>query len=428
MRRTITRTTYRSFYRSSYRALCHSLAFLGMLATSNLAIASEAREIHESLLVMDSHLDTPALLVRPGFDIMARHDPRVDYSQVDYPRMQEGGLDGGFWVIYSPQGPVDAAGFQGSRDTAVLRALAIHKMVAEHEDIFEIATTAQDGPRIHAAGKRVVYLSIENAYPLGEDLSLLKTFHDLGVRMVGPVHFRNNQFGDSSTDPDGQQWQGLSPLGEKLVMQANRLGIILDGSHAHNDLVRQMMLLSKTPIVLSHTGASMIFDHPRNVPDDILKKLAETGGVIQMNAFSSYIKKLPDTPERTREFGKLRAKMSAAGSLSPAQTAKFQERRREIDKKYPASLASFEDYMAHFLYVLNLIGPDHVGVGADWDGGGGLEDMYDITAFPKITERLLNEGYNKADLEKIWGGNLLRLLEDVKKHADTLKADLADSY
>ena len=241
--------------------------------------------------------------------------------------------------------------------------------------------------------------------------------------MIGPVHFRNNQFGDSSTDPDGQQWQGLSPLGKELVAQANRLGLILDGSHAHNDLVRQMMLLSKTPIVLSHTGAATIFDHPRNVTDDILRKLAETGGVIQMNAYSSYLKKSPETPERTREYGKLRAKMSAAGKLSADQTAMFQSQRREIDRKYPASLASFEDYMDHFLHVLKLIGPDHVGVGADWDGGGGVEEMYDITAFPKITKRLLKEGYSKADLEKIWGGNLLRVLDAVEKHATALKSD-----
>ncbi|MFT7244476.1 MAG: membrane dipeptidase [Candidatus Azotimanducaceae bacterium] len=376
-----------------------------------------AADIHESILVMDSHLDTPALLIRPDFDIMARHDPLKDGSQVDYPRMQEGGLDGGFWVIFSRQGPVTAEGFQASRDTAILRAFAIHKMTAEHPDVFELATTPEDGPRIHAAGKRLVYLSIENAYPLGEDITLLKTFYDLGVRMVGPVHFANNQFGDSSTDPKGQQWQGLSPLGKELVAEANRLGMILDGSHAHDELVRQMMDLSKTPIVLSHSGAKSIYDHPRNVPDDILLKLAETGGVIQMNAFSGYLTKLPDNPERTKAFAALRVEADATGDMTPALQAEFNSRRLEINIQHPPSLASFNQYMAHFLHVLKLIGPDHVGVSGDFDGGGGIEDMYDIAAFPYLSARLLEEGYSKADLEKIWGGNLLRLLGNARDYA-----------
>jgi membrane dipeptidase len=392
-----------------------AICFVMSLSVS--AMAESAREIHESLLIMDSHLDTPALLMRPEFDIMARHDPYQDGSQVDYPRMQEGGLDGGFWVIFSRQGPLTPADFQKNRDTAVLRALAIHKMVAAHPDVFEIATRSEDGPRIHAEGKRVVYLSIENSYPLGEDISLLKTFYELGVRMVGPVHFANNQFGDSSTDPKGQVWQGLSPSGKELIAEANRLGMILDGSHAHDDVVRQMLDLSKTPIVLSHSGAKSIYDHPRNVPDDILLKLAKTGGVIQMNAFSGYLTKLPDNPERTKAFTDLRAEVTFAGKLTEAQAIAFRQKQININSQYPPVLASFEEYMDHFLYVLKLIGTNHVGVSGDFDGGGGVEDLYDIAAFPHLTERLLKEGYTKADLEMIWGGNLLRLLAKAEEHA-----------
>ena len=382
--------------------------------------SSTARKLHESLIVMDTHLDTPAQLVKPGFDIMARHDPRTDYSQVDYPRMQDGGLDGGFWVIYSSQGALTTQGYQASRDTALLRALAIHKMTAAHPESFELALAPEDAARITGAGKRIVYLSIENSYPLGEDISLLKTFFDLGVRMVGPVHFSNNQFADSSTDPVGQKWQGLSPLGRELVKEANRLGIILDGSHAHDLAVKQMIELSKTPIILSHTGAEVIYDHPRNVSDAILTKLAEAGGVIHMNAYGSYLKELPDNPGRTKAVTEMRAAMNAAGTLTPAQTDAFMDQRRAIDAEHPAALASFEDYMEHFLHVLALIGPDHVGVGADWDGGGGVDGMYDISEFPKITERLLQEGYTKDDLAKIWSGNVLRLLGQAQAYAEAL--------
>lgn len=402
-------------------ALLVSMITLLGACTTNTEQAPEAAkvdpvaELHESLMVLDSHLDTPALLVRPGFDILHRHDPVLDYSQVDYPRMVEGGLDGGFWVVYSQQGPVTKEGFQTSRDTAILRALAIHKMVAAHPDKFSLAIDADHAARIHSVNKRIVYISIENAYPIGEDLSLVKTFYDLGVRMIGPVHFANNQFGDSATDPKGQQWHGLSPLGRELVKEANRLGMILDGSHAHNDLVRQMIELSETPIVLSHSGATEIYDHPRNVPDDILLKLKETGGVIQMNAYSSYLNQLPETPERSAAYKALREELK---EIDPAERSKvYLEKRRVIDAQYPAPLATFEDYMDHFLYVLKLIGPDHVGVGADWDGGGGVEGMRDITGFPQITARLLQEGYTEADLKKIWGGNLIRLLEKVEAHA-----------
>lgn len=411
---------YRSIQSCAVTALLICLAACtssGPTETSSAAAPDPVAELHESLMVLDSHLDTPALLVRPGFNILQRYSPSYDYSQVDYPRMLEGGLDGGFWVIYSPQGPLTTEAYQRSRDTAILRALAIHKMVAGNPEKFSLATKSPHAARIHSVDKKVVYLSIENAYPLGEDLSLLKTFYDLGVRMVGPVHFRNNQFGDSSTDPDGQQWQGLSPLGYELVKEANRLGMMLDGSHGHDDLVRDMIAASATPIVLSHSGATEIYGHPRNVPDDILLKLKETGGVIQMNAFSAYLTRLPETPERRDAYRALQAEFSQIKNPTLEQRNVYLAKRREIDAQFPKPLATFEDFMDHFIYVLNLIGPDHVGVGADWDGGGGVRGMEDITGFPKITARLLAEGYTEEDLKKIWGGNLIRVLAEVEAYA-----------
>jgi membrane dipeptidase len=240
--------------------------------------------------------------------------------------------------------------------------------------------------------------------------------------MIGPVHFANNQFADSSTDPKGPKWQGLSPLGKALIKEANRLGMIIDASHASDASTRQMIELSKTPIVLSHSGANAIYDHPRNVPDDILLMLKETGGVIQMNAFGSYLTKLPENPERSKAMAALRAEAQAAGEMTDAQQAEFRKKMQAINQQYPAPLASFDSYMAHFLHVLKLIGPDHVGVSGDFDGGGGVEDFYDIAAFPDLTERLLAEGYSKEDLAKIWGDNLVRLLEQAEAHAASLKA------
>ena len=399
-----------------------TLCALAVAASCSPAFAmADAAKLHDSLVVMDTHLDTPALLVQPGFDIMHSHTFADDFSQVDVPRMNSGGLDGGFWVIYTPQGPVTEAGFKSSRDTALLRAMAIHKMVAANPDTFALATEPEDAKAIAEQGKKIVYVSMENAYPLGEDLSLLDTFYKMGLRMVGPVHFKNNQFGDSSTDPDGQQYGGLSPLGKELVKKANELGIILDGSHAHDDLLEDMIELSKTPVILSHSGTKTIYDHPRNVGDSLLKKLVESGGVIHVNAYSSYLKELPQDPERGKAYGELFRQMGNIAQMSEAEIAALKAKRKQIDMEHPAVRATFEDYMEHFLHILEVAGPKHTGVGADWDGGGGVETMMDVAALPKITERLLAEGYTEEDLADIWGNNVLRLLQQAKDYAQSLK-------
>jgi len=399
-----------------------TLCALAVAASCSPAFAmADAAKLHDSLVVMDTHLDTPALLVQPGFDIMHSHTFADDFSQVDVPRMNSGGLDGGFWVIYTPQGPVTEAGFKSSRDTALLRAMAIHKMVAANPDTFALATEPEDAKAIAEQGKKIVYVSMENAYPLGEDLSLLDTFYKMGLRMVGPVHFKNNQFGDSSTDPDGQQYGGLSPLGKELVKKANELGIILDGSHAHDDLLEDMIELSKTPVILSHSGTKTIYDHPRNVNDSLLKKLVESGGVIHVNAYSSYLKELPQDPERGKAYGELFRQMGNIAQMSEAEIAALKAKRKQIDMEHPAVRATFEDYMEHFLHILEVAGPKHTGVGADWDGGGGVETMMDVAALPKITERLLAEGYTEEDLADIWGNNVLRLLQQAKDYAQSLK-------
>ncbi len=380
------------------------------------AVAENAAIVHERLLTMDTHLDTPALLVQPGFDITKRHDPLRDYSQVDLPRMREGGLDGGFWVIYTAQGPLTDDAYDREYRIANARSNSITSMTKRYPDDFELATTAADAQRIVATGKRIVYKSIENAYPIGEDLTRLDRFYRGGVRMLGPVHFANNQFADSATDPDGPTWQGLSPLGEQLVVRANELGMILDASHAHDLVFDQLLTLSKTPIILSHSGAKAIFDHPRNIDDARLLRLAESGGVIQMNALGAYLKALPPQPDRRAALQALSAETKKIQPPTLESRAAMIAERRAIDAKYPAQLASFEDYMTHFLHVLELIGSDHVGIGADWDGGGGVIGMRDIAAFPRVTDRLLAEGYTEEDLAKIWGGNVLRLLREAEAH------------
>ncbi|MEM9622998.1 MAG: membrane dipeptidase, partial [Pseudomonadota bacterium] len=247
--------------------------------------------LHESLLILDSHLDTPAFFHREEYNFSQRGSFANDGTQVDLPRMQEGGLDGGFWVIYTAQGKLDEASYINARTSALLRQASIRELAAKYADDVQLAFAADDAARINAAGKIVVFQSMENAYPLGEDITLLETFYVGGLRMMGPVHFRNNQFADSSTD-EVEVHGGLSPLGEALVREANRLGIIVDGSHASDEALRDMMRVSTTPVILSHSGPDGVYEHPRNVPDDLLVELAASGGVVHVNAFGGYLEAL----------------------------------------------------------------------------------------------------------------------------------------
>ena len=410
-------------FRKSQKGLFLSVAGIALAACASgqatNAMESPFDANHRALVILDTHLDTPANLVQPWFDIMSRGNYATDYTQVDVPRMNEGGLDGGFWVLYTPQGPLDERSYQLTRDVALLRAMAVQKMVAANPETFEIADTAEDAWRIAREGKKVVMMSIENSYPLGTDLSLVETFYKLGVRMIGPVHGRNNQFADSATDIENP-FGGLSPLGEELVKEANRLGMVVDGSHASQASLADMIELSATPVVLSHSGTSAIYEHPRNIDDEHLMMLAESGGVIQMNALGAYLRDMPSNPERNAELMALRETYGFGNDLSEEEYAEFLAARNAIDAKYPPVLADFEDFWDQLIHALRLMGTDHVGIGPDWDGGGGVLGLQDVSDYPNITSRLLEEGYSWEDIQKIMGGNVLRLLSEAEAYAASL--------
>ena len=384
-----------------------------LLASPVFAKEPPARALHQKLICLDTHLDTPASLARPGWDMMQRHTRDVDFTQVDYPRMVEGGLDGGFFAIYMPQGPLTPEGMMAARDAALARAAEIREMVAAHPAKFELAFTAEDAPRIAAQKKIIVYQSIENSYPLGEDITLLRSFYRLGVRMLGFIHFKNNQFGDSATDTP--QWNGLSPKGRELVALANDLGMVVDASHASDAVFDQMLETSRAPIILSHSGCRAVHDHPRNIDDARIKKLARAGSTIQINSYNSYLVDVPPNPERDKARGALMQKMRNLGDLTPAQrTAVMREvasGMKALEARYPEPRATFDTYMSHVTHALDLVGPEHVGVGCDWDGGGGVAGMEDVTSIPKITERLVKLGYTESQLANFWGGNALRVLK-----------------
>lgn len=358
--------------------------------------------LHSRMLVLDTHLDTPLHFERAGWNFADRHTLADDMVQLDIPRMQDGHLDGGFFVIYTEQGPLTAKGYADALAFARERSDLIDSTLAKHADAIAPARTAADAVRLSKAGKLVAFKAMENSYPLGEDLSLLEEFYRKGLRMAGPVHSRTNQFADSATGE--ARWKGLSPLGKQWVAEMNRLGVVIDASHSSDAAFDQMLELSKYPIILSHSSLRSAHDHPRNLDEGRLKALAAKGGAMCISTI--FMSEMNMTPARGELFGRY----ERIGTMAPAEQVELNRKWRELDKTEPLWAADFEGYMKMVLRAIEVAGPDHICFGADWDGGGGLKGIEDITALPKVTARLKDAGYSDADIEKMWSGNVLRVL------------------
>ncbi len=381
-----------------------------LLAATSLAACSTGGDqpkeaqapLHSRMLVLDTHLDTPLHFERAGWSFADRHALADDISQLDIPRMKDGNLDGGFFAIYTEQGPLTAKAYADALAFARGRSDLIDKTIAANSDAIAPARTAADAVRLNKEGKLIAFKSMENSYPLGEDLSLLKEFYDKGLRLAGPVHSKDNQFADSATGEG--RWKGLSPLGTQWVAEMNRLGIVIDASHSSDAAFDQLLALSKYPILLSHSSLRSAFDHPRNLDEGRLKALAAKGGAMCISTI--FMSPMNMSPARAELFGKY----ERIGSLSAAEQADLNRRWRELDKSEALWAADFEDYMTMVLRAIEVGGVDHICFGADWDGGGGLPGIEDISALPKVTERLKDAGYSDADIEKMWSGNILRVL------------------
>lgn len=383
-----------------------------LLATASLAACTAAKEegaapkddrpLHSRFLTLDTHLDTSLHFERAGWSFADPHSLESDIVQVDIPRMKAGALDGGFFVIYTEQGPLTAQGYADALAFARTRSDLIDATIKKHEALIGPALTAADARALDKAGKLIAYKSIENSYPLGEDVSLLAEFYKKGVRMAGPVHSKTNQFADSATGE--AKWKGLSPLGKQWVAEMNRLGMVIDASHASDASFDQLLALSKYPIILSHSSLRSANDHPRNLDEGRLKALAAKGGAMCISTI--FMSEMNMTPARGALFGQY----ERIGKLSPAEQADLNRKWRELDKSEPLWAADFEAYMKMVLRAIEVGGVDHICFGADWDGGGGLPGIEDISALPKVTERLKAAGYSDADLENMWSGNILRVL------------------
>ncbi|MCP4309953.1 MAG: membrane dipeptidase [Bacteroidetes bacterium] len=386
---------------------------LSACAETESSLEKKAARIHEAAFTVDSHVDTPLEMTRPGFNFMERNNPRR--HKVDLPRMKEGGMDGIFLAVFVGQGKRTPEGNRAAMEEAILICDTVDALLARYPDELEIATKASDLKRIARKGKRAIYLGMENGYPIGDDLGLLDTYYDRGIRYVTLVHTHNNDICDSSND--SIEHGGLTPFGEEVVAKMNDLGIMVDISHASDETFREVIELSRAPIIASHSCARALCDNPRNLSDDLLLQLKENGGVIQMCILSAYLKTPAPNPQRDSARSAVYEKHGSYYELDRAGKDAFLVDWFAIDEDFPRELASVKNAVDHIDHVVELIGIDHIGIGTDFDGGGGLSDCFDVSEMGNITLELVRRGYTPREIKKIWGGNLTRVLKEVEAAA-----------
>jgi membrane dipeptidase len=388
---------------------------------SQESIQEKAKKIHFEIYTIDSHNDTPMSFGDPEFNMGQKHDYKNGGSRMDFPRMKEGGLDGAFFAVFTGQGPLTDEGRLNAYKRTKSTFDNIYKTAALHAELAGIALTPQDGYRLDKEGKLSMFIGVENGYPIGLDITRVQEFYNLGTRYITLCHSKNNDICDSSTDKTGPLHNGLSDFGKQVVAEMNRLGIMVDVSHMSDKSFADVIAASKTPVIASHSCARALCDNPRNMYDDMLVKLAQNGGVIQMCILSAYVKNPEPNPARDSAEALLRQKFGDWSKLSPEDQKAARAEYSSVRKKFPERLATVSDMVDHIDHIVKVAGIDHVGVGTDFDGGGGLADCTDASQMGNITLELAKRGYSKKDIAKIWSGNLFRVLKEVENYASKQK-------
>ena len=400
------------------------------------AMIARARGIHERVMTIDTHVDINPANFRTDTLNYASKLPR---TQVDIAKMEEGGLDGAFLIVYVGQSPeLDSAAFAKANAAALEKFAAVHRLTEQIAPTrVGLATSAVQARAIYASGRKAIFIGVENGFPIGADITNVRKFYELGGRYMSLAHNGHSQLSDSNTgERDGVwRWTGLSPLGSQVIGEMNRLGMMIDISHPSKASMMQTIELSTAPIIASHSGVRAICNHSRNLDDEQIRAMGRNGGVIQLVAFNSYVK---CDPKQDAERNQIRADAIAALRTEFGITATAQaEVRAQIDalptERKNAYLAKQEeiisrrtlgdtpatvrDYVDHIDYVVKMIGIDHVGVSSDFDGGGGVDGWRNATETFNVTLELVRRGYTEEQIGKIWSGNLLRVMEEVEKVA-----------
>jgi microsomal dipeptidase-like Zn-dependent dipeptidase len=375
-----------------------------------------AKLIHEKVLTLDSHVDIPDTRYPTG-----EYDPGIDNPKLkcDLIKMEKGGVDCVFLAAYVRQRKRDAEGYKNGYESAIHKISSIHHLAEKmYPERCELARTPDDIERIVKAGKKAIMICVENGFAIGKDLSKVKEFYELGVRYITLSHSGHNDICDSCKPREklsdrAAEHNGLSKFGEKVLSEMNRLGIMVDVSHISEQSFYDVIKVSKAPVIASHSGCRALADSSRNLYDKQLKALAKNGGVIQIVGYSGFLK--PDSPERRKAIDSL----GEEGDDKTNDIGWFLEGMKKVDAKYPP--ASLKDFMNHIDYAVKIAGIDHVGIGSDFDGGGGIPGFNDHSEALNVTIELVKRGYSEEDIAKIWGNNLIRVWRDVEQAAKELQ-------
>jgi membrane dipeptidase len=384
-----------------------------LLALVLAATQDRASDLHRRSLVLDTHADTTQQMIYESFDLGAR----ASQGHVDIPRMREGGLDAVFFSIWMP-------GTLSGPDV-VKRSLrqidAVREQVRRHPQDLVLATTAAEVRKAQEQGKIAALMGLEGGHMIDDDLGVLRMYAELGVRYLTLTHFQNNHWADSSTA--APEHNGLTDFGKDVVRELNRLGVMVDISHVADKTFYDALEISKAPLMASHSSCRAISDHPRNMSDDMIRALAKKGGVIQINYEITFLsqeardKKAADG-ERVENIDQQFDKL--CGENTACEIRERERIDREAMERGELPQVSWQKIVEHIDHVVKLVGPDHVGLGSDFDGASMPLGMDDVSKLPRLTEALLEKGYREEDIEKILGGNLLRVMEATER----VKAEL----
>ncbi|MBK8151052.1 MAG: dipeptidase [Acidobacteria bacterium] len=406
---------------------------------SEAEIVAKAKKIHAAIITLDTHNDIDTR----NFTDTRNYTQNLP-TQVNLPKMIAGGLDVSWMIVYTGQGELNDAAYKKAYENAIDKFDAIDRLTQKiAPGKIELARTSRDVRRIVKSGKLVAMIGIENGYPIGNDLSLIRKFAERGARYMSLAHNGHSQLADSNTGERDGKWlhNGLSELGKKAIGEMNKWGIMIDLSHPSKRANLQSIALSKAPVIASHSGARALCDHSRNLDDEQLEAIRKNGGVVQAVAFRSYVHK---------EKSELRSKLTneIMRELAVAEGIKMMERADvmklpEADRSaYMEKMAAFrvkarpiinarlkdkapdvnvKDFVDHIDYLVKKIGIDHVGISSDFDGGGGVEGFDDASEALNVTIELVRRGYTKKQIGQLWSGNLLRVLDDVQKVAKRLQ-------
>ena len=393
-------------------------------------LEAKAARIHQEVITIDTHDDINVA----NFTDSINYTQRLN-TQVNLPKMREGQLDVAWLIVYTGQGPLTREGYAAAEENAMAKFEAIKRLTTTYApDQMVLATSSAQVRQATEEGKMVAMIGVENAYPMGEDLANFEKYHALGARYVSLSHNGHSQFSDSNTgEADGFLHDGLSELGKQAVVEMNRLGMMIDVSHPSKEAMRQMIALTKAPIIASHSSARALCDHSRNLDDEQLMWLKENGGVVQTVAFSSYVNTEKHNV-RNQYMSALRKKLAEEKGLkwyerSELRALSAEEREAFMAYAYEINDAANEvaandtqaqagvtvaDFVDHIDHMVDLIGINHVGISSDFDGGGGITGWSDASETQNVTLELVKRGYSEEDIAKLWGENLLRVLDEVE--------------